>query len=382
MNKLKYIKRELDVITNKKDLIHIFSILKFPVYMGITNQDPCEDIFEEMSFSISKLSGCVQLDKLIPLDILYSENHNSVVGQLWRDHHFSFAKFINTFNPKNVLEIGGAHGMLCKNIEELNPQTQWTIVEPNPIPVKNLKAKYINGFFDSTIKTNQKYDMIVHSHTLEHIYDPNKFIYNISQFLSEGDFHCFSVPNIDVWLDRKYTNALNFEHSYLLNDFYIETLLKNNAFEIINKRIFSDNHSTFYATKKILKNDKLNIKFPKSLYSKNLNLINDYYKYLVSDVNELNNLISKYDKNIYIFGAHVFSQTLLALGLNSTKIECVIDNSESKQGKRLYGTNLLVNSPKILKYSSNPVIIIRSGSYQDEIIAEIRKLYNNNAIFI
>ena len=68
--------------------------------MGCTEQPINKDIKVDMEWSISKSSGVIQLKKLIPLKILYSEIHNSVIGNIWKKHHKEFAKFIKKFNPE------------------------------------------------------------------------------------------------------------------------------------------------------------------------------------------------------------------------------------------------------------------------------------------
>ncbi len=272
--------------------------------------------------------------------------------------------------------------MLCKNVQLTNPSTNWTIIEPNPIPVGNVKAQYIRGFFDSSFKTDENFDMVVHSHTLEHSYNPQKFISDISNILSCGNFHCFRVQNKEHWLRRKYTNALNFEHTYLLNDVYIENLLKNSGFEIIKKQDFGDKHSTFYAAVKTKAISDRRASYSQKMYDDNFNLISAYRRYLTDEVSKINNEIRKQEGPVYLFGAHVFSQTLVCLGLDTKNIKYLLDNSDAKIGKRLYGTNLSVQSPKILKGEKNPVVIIRAGAYQNEIIRGIRNLHNGNTEFI
>jgi len=59
-----------------------------------------------------------------------------------------------------------------------------------------------------------------------------------------------------------------------------------------------------------------------------------------------------------------------------------LDNSPIKIGKRLYGTNLKVNSPKILSKSSNPMVILKAGVYNDEIKKDIIENINPNTSFI
>ena len=81
------------------------------------------------------------------------------------------------------------------------------------------------------------------------------------------------------------------------------------------------------------------------------------------------------------FGAHIFTTYLIAFGLDITKVESILDNSETKQGKRLYGTNIIVHSPEILKNEKAPVLILKAGIYNQEIKTQILSQINSNTIF-
>ena len=50
--------------------------------------------------------------------------------------------------------------------------------------------------------------------------------------------------------------------------------------------------------------------------------------------------------------------------------------------KRLYGTTLEVNSPKILKNNKNPTVILRAGVYNEEIKKDIISNINSDTVFI
>ena len=49
-----------------------------------------------------------------------------------------------------------------------NNSINWTIIEPNPIPVPGAKARFIKGYFNSNFKADRDYDTIIHSHVFEH----------------------------------------------------------------------------------------------------------------------------------------------------------------------------------------------------------------------
>jgi hypothetical protein len=58
-------------------------------------------------------------------------------------------------------------------------------------------------------------------------------------------------------------------------------------------------------------------------------------------------------------------------GLNKKKIVGILDNDKLKIGKYLYGTNFKIFEPSILKNIKNSCVILRAGSYNEEIKKQI-----------
>ena len=71
---MKLIDRNFDVLNNSNQLETLQIIKNFPVFMGTVNHDNKQDLTAEMSWVISKKTGMIQLNKLIPLDILYKDH--------------------------------------------------------------------------------------------------------------------------------------------------------------------------------------------------------------------------------------------------------------------------------------------------------------------
>jgi hypothetical protein len=374
------IERTFDVIYKKNDLEPLYSFKNFPVFMGTTTEDPASDHLADMNFWISRGTGMIQLNPLLPLKVLYPAAHGAgCIGLSWESHHSELAKFISKFRPKSVLEIGGAHGILANNYQKIE-DINWTILEPNPMPVDGCKAKFLKGFFDEKFNYSNTVDAIVHSHVFEHIYDPSLFMENLSNFLEDGKFLIFSVPNMRVMVERKYTNCLNFEHTVYLAENYIDILLTKNGFEILEKQDFQDDHSIFYAARK--NGSVKKIPLEEGLYEKNKNLYLKYIKFHTDFINRANNIIKKReDRKVFLFGAHVQAQYLIGFGLNLNYIEAVLDNDKSKHGKRLYGTEKLVFAPSTLAGIDRPILIIRAGTFTSEIISQIKKI-NSTVEFV
>lgn len=378
---MKLIERNFNVIDHSSDLEDLETLENFPVFMGCVEHSIEEDISADMTWSISANNGIVQLKNLVPLDILYGAHHDSgVIGNIWIQHHQEFASFIKKYSPTSILEIGGAHGILSREYKK-KEKVNWVILEPNPSPAEGVDTEFIKGFFDEKFNYSRKIDAIVHSHVLEHIYYPNEFISNISRFLEDGQKLIFSLPNMEEMLKRKYTNCINFEHSVFITEPYIEHLLSKNGFKQIDKKYFKDDHSIFYAYIKT-KNTQV-VDLPNNLYSLNKSLYKDYTGYLNQLISKLNKKIlhTEGDRDIFLFGAHIFAQTLIAYGLDTTRLKFLLDNDKNKQDKRLYGSSMIVKSPIILKTIERPIVILKAGIYNQEISNDILNNINPNTTF-
>ena len=91
--------------------------------------------------------------------------------------------------------------------------------------------------------------------------------------------------------------------------------------------------------------------------------------------------MSESTQPVYLFGAHVFAQYLIAFGLDTSRIVSLLDNDPKKQGKRLYGTTLLVQSPAVLRGDRRPTVILKAGVYNEEIKDDMLANINESTTF-
>jgi len=376
---MKLSERTRSVIDHSSNLETLHTLKGFPVFMGCVDHSAQEDLVADQTWDICRNTGVLQLKHLIPLDVLYQAQHAGAVGQIWMTHHQAFAEFLSKFQPQSILELGGAHGILSMEYKAFDI-VPWTILEPNPAPIEGCDAHFIKGFFNNQFSTTENFQTVVHSHVFEHIYEPDQFMGHLADFVSEGNNLVFSLPNIQVMLERKYTNGLNFEHTVFLTEPYIEFLLAKHGFRLLAKKYFMDDHSIFYATVRDTSIEPAEL--PLGLYEKNRQLYLDYVQYHKSLIVELNAVVNSTEQPVYLFGAHVFSQYLIEFGLKTDKIVCLLDNDPGKQGKRLYGSDLVVQSPKILKGVRRPLVILKAGVYNTEIKEAILSDINDNVTFI
>jgi 2-polyprenyl-3-methyl-5-hydroxy-6-metoxy-1,4-benzoquinol methylase len=185
------------------DLTHFYKLLNVPIKLSCTINNNNYN-YEEMSYSECLKCNTIQLDKLIPLNILYSESHNyTSVGKVWDGYFKLFCNLIYSHTAKkNILEIGDPSGKIANALDNYN---KWYIVEPNKN--KNIQfdknIEFITGFFDENFYIYEKIDLIVHSHLFEHIYEPNKFLKKCWDLLQDNGEMFFGIPNMEHIADNK-----------------------------------------------------------------------------------------------------------------------------------------------------------------------------------
>ena len=373
--------RKNDVVSGASDLEHLKTYYNVPVFQGCTDEDPSTDEFADLEFAISRGSGMIQLRQLLPLDKVYHKSHFSgTVGKLWSDHHSKFCDFVQKYSSKKILEIGGGHGTLSSHYLSKYPDADWTIIDPLTTLPEGSKAKVINEFFSDKTVIDPDVDTITHSHFLEHVYEPSLFFDHLST-LAVGTHMIFSVPNIEKHFgELNYASAITFEHTYMCSEPYIEYWLKKSGYALIEKQLFGENHSIFFAALKIKTTSDVDMSVNRcpDKYSSNLESAAEYFYYYENLIWRLND--SLHHRNYYMFGANPPTQFLISQGLRS-RPRYVLDNDVNKQGKRLYGTELEVKSPEILRDIDAPVVVLPPGPYSQEIISDILRI-NPTTLFL
>lgn len=375
------INREKSCITGNKDLEHLYTHKNFPIFMGCTDKEIEKDILVDMSWFIDPSCGFIQLTKLIPLDILYMDQHMDATGATWARYNIALSEFIVKNFDGDILEIGGGSGKLANlilaNSENVN---KYIVVEPNPMFDENEKLKVVKTFFNQNLVLDEKtVRTVVLSQVLEHVYDPRDFLSQIFNFLPLGGKFIFGYPNLEFLFSNKFTNAINFEHTFLMTEYFVDYLLAESGFKILSKNNY-ENHSHFYCVEKVdFLTNSIILENKYDYYKK---MFNNFINHHLELVKELNDKINETDNPVFLFGAHIFSQYLLSFGLNGNKINNILDNSPIKQGKRLYGTNIKVLSPSILSNHNEPIVILKAGLYNNEIKDDIWQNINKKTIFI
>ena len=105
------------------------------------------------------------------------------------------------------------------------------------------------------------------------------------------------------------------------------------------------------------------------------------FKFWKNDILKINKNINN-SNSVFIFGAHIFSQMMIFNGLNKNNLIGILDNDKNKINNYLYGTKFKIYSPDILQKLKSPCVILRAGSYNDEIKKQLLKINPKNQNYI
>ena len=376
-------KRAHCVVCNENSFDDLITFQSFPVYMGVSeNEERASDLESDMIWSSCQNCKLVQLINLVDLDILYHKGHNPAIGKMWEQHHKQLGTFVRKHAGERILEIGGGNLKLANNILKDNSSViEYHVYDKNEYEnPPDDRVRFHRAFFSDSLGASIDCDTIIHSHVLEHVYEPIKFLSDINKTLSQGQKMIFAVPDIGMMIDKKYTNSMNFEHTFYTDEKIIRYMLKFTGFDLIDIQRFNNDIMFISASKTHEIFDSAAHENMKDRYDYTISNVKNFIDFHKNVVDNLNTTLS--DKRAYVFGAHIFTQFLLAFGLNSSALITALDNDPGKIGHRLYGTDLDVESPKVLSKEMSPIVILRAAQYNDEIKKDIEENINEDVCFI
>ena len=162
---------------------------------------------------------------------------------------YSQYNFLKPFlKGKNLLDIGSGEG----NILELFEKKKFNVtgIEPSEKNIKIINKKLKKGickqgFIETELNFETKFDIIIMSHVLEHVIDCRKILENLKKSLSKNGLLFIEVPNCG---NKKYLeesiNTQQHIHHFTKNG--LQELLKSLGFQIIKTETMFSEVSSFY----------------------------------------------------------------------------------------------------------------------------------------
>ena len=259
--------------------------------------------------------------------------------------------------------------------DSLDSKVEITVNDIN-IKSENLAANisFVDGCFESTDIAENHYDIVYSSHVIEHILNYDDHVRQVRKILRKGGKVVISLPNFELWIGRKYLNAFTQEHTVYPLKADICNLFTKNGFELEASQDYLD-HSLFLCFS--YTGEVESTGSARCDVERRIEFLTDYVGYLEKLKEFLRSESEGY--NVHIFGANSSCQVILSiLGEDyARKVKNIYDNSPLKQGRYLFGHDLRIENPdNITSLSSNDLVLVFVGAFDDEIERQIRSLNN------
>ena len=186
--------------------------------------------------------------------LLYkNEYHNDIKNKIFEfaKSKMRYARCLNQFNfikdftncdNKKVCEIGAFDGLLLNIFKNNNSEVHG--YELNDNAREYAKNKYNIDLKPDFLKDNQKYDIIILSHVIEHFKEPKEILLKIKSMLNENGFIYIEVPNSPMFNQCSYNTLIKYlttTHTVNFNIDNLRTFIENCGLKIIKYQYYDYN---------------------------------------------------------------------------------------------------------------------------------------------
>lgn len=232
-----------------------------------------------------------------------------------------------------------------------------------------------------------KFDCVIFSHVLEHVYDIPAFFAAARAVLAPGGYLYLETPDATRYADYLYApfQEFNTEHINHFSPRALENTARRFGFQpiVVEQKILQTAEDTLYPAVFGLFRDSgattpvHQVTCDRELPSK----IGQYIEQSTAQMKEIDQHLATelaHTECVILWGAGQLAMKLLALpSLARKQVRAVVDNNPTLRGKKLRGAPVV--SPKELAGTHEP-IIIATLLHADEIRAQIRRLGLANTV--
>jgi hypothetical protein len=223
-------------------------------------------------------------------------------------------------------------------------------------------------------KPNKKYDCLILSHVLEHIYDINKFIETISLNINDNGLLYIEIPNAEYYdkiTDLCPLQEINIEHINFFSKYALNKLLIKHNYQAVSiiDDYFMIKDYKYYVIRGIFSKNKQNMSFNKYL----CNGTEQISKYSFTNLN-------KY-KNIYVYGCGQFLFKIFDNICNNTNVINVIDDNPCYLNKQISNVDV-IDYRKYSEMSNDGDVILLTSLIHDQTLKTKLKRINKKIVIL
>lgn len=281
-----------------------------------------------------------------------------------------------------IFDIGCGNGLLLKKLKELGSKNLYGI-DLSESCVELLKKDGINAEQGSVLNIpfNEKADVIILSHILEHVLDLKSALKCLYDKLSDDGFIYVEVP--DAYRYDEFENASPLRYFYLqhivhFDKFHLIHLFENNGFLKIDSgystRVEGDlKMPCVWCIFKRINMGKINISDFTLAYDIK-SWFDEHCEINSLDTNNILKNLAESKKNVYIWGLGIHMNMMLAMSpLKDCNIKYYIDSNERTQ-KETINDKKIYSTDKLKEATKDDVIILGAPTHFKEMYNHLKEI--------
>jgi cyclopropane-fatty-acyl-phospholipid synthase len=346
--------------------------------------------FVDQEFQFCAACGHGQIANIIDKEILYGKNYKTRTSKSQSaisaiDAFLAFIKSILAKRtPRTLLEIGANDLYMLERLRDkadilyaIDP-----ILKDMENTYRDDKIRVIGDFFENIdIKRfGQKIDVVISSHTLEHLEEPREAIQHLLDIASDDTIFFFQFPGLEALINEAHFDQVFHQH---LNYFSLQSvlfLLDEVGAELLDFKTNPYHWGTLMiAFKKRVGASKSNSRFKAKVKKISAGLIRRQYNMFNANMHLVARRIDSFnDRSLYGYGAALMLPVLEYYVERLSILKFIIDEDESK--RHLYYLNLPVQikMPDEISNIKDSVVIVTAINSMWATRAIINKLIRLN----
>ncbi len=114
--------------------------------------------------------------------------------------HETVVKLVKYYKPKKIIDLGSGYGGVPLKLNKLGFDITATDINPSINRASDIKCLKVD--LNKEIKIKQKYDMVICTEVIEHIYNSKKLFVDAYNMLNEKGKLIVTTPNSQNWFSR------------------------------------------------------------------------------------------------------------------------------------------------------------------------------------
>lgn len=333
-------------------------------------QNPiCIDTIKLSLVNDIKLNNMLSIYYCYECNFYYSDSNNT------QEDYNNYYKEFNNYKKGTVYSDKDEK---CNSYlkDKLQPEKIKTIIDygsGNGKLKELLSDQFIVEEYDiGMIQPEKKYDCLILSHVLEHIYDLSLFINEISKNINDNGLLYIEVPNAEYYdkiTDICPLQEINIEHINFFSKYALNKLLMKHNYHAVSlvDDFFMIKDSKYFVIRGIFAKNKQNMSLKKYLENGSEKIS----KYFFSNLKQY--------KNIYVYGCGQFLFKIFDEIQNNCNIINIIDDNMCYLDKKLQNVQI-INYDLYKRIASDKDVILLTSLIHDQTlknkILEIKKNIN------